>query len=72
MLIKHMFIKLNSLWFGFIIYIPSVYPSLLYPIIIIPLWNLCKMSNPADKTELQRLIEERDVTLAYLAIYKAA
>jgi hypothetical protein len=30
------------------------------------------MSNPADKTKLQRLIEERDATLAYLAICKAA
>ena len=30
------------------------------------------MSNPADKTELQRLLEERDATLACLAICKVA
>jgi len=30
------------------------------------------MSNPTDKTELQLLMEERDATLAYLAVCKAA
>ena len=29
------------------------------------------MSTPTDKTELHRLIKERDTTLAYLTIYKA-
>jgi len=58
--------------FGFVVYVSRPLLCHHFAVISHPVLEACEMSKQNDKTELQRLMEEREATLACLAVCKAA